>query len=86
MLESINEWKSPFSSASYYYVKIYIFFLFSGVIIFYYSFRKKEIFPALLYAVIGIYSVQSLRFISDFMVIIFIYWMLAAGLLLEKLT
>ncbi len=85
MLENINEWKSPFSSVSYYYVKIYLFFLFSGVIIFYYSFRKKEIFPALLYAVIGIYSVQSLRFISDFMVIIFIYWMLAAGLLLEKI-
>ncbi len=86
MLESINEWKSPFSSASYYYVKIYMFFLFSGVIIFYYSFKKKEIFPALLYAVIGIYSVQSLRFISDFMVIIFIYWVLAAGLLFEKFS
>jgi hypothetical protein len=26
MLENINEWKSPFSSASYYYVKIYMFF------------------------------------------------------------
>jgi hypothetical protein len=86
MLESINEWKSPFSSVSYYYVNIYLFFLFSGVIIFYYSFRKKEIFPALLYVVIGLYSVQSLRFISDFMVIIFIYWMLAAGLLFEKIN
>lgn len=86
MLENINEWKSPFASSAYYYVKIYMFFLFSGVIIFYYSFRKKEIFPALLYAVIGIYSIQSLRFISDFMVIIFIYWMLAANLLLEKIN
>jgi len=86
MLEEINEWKSPFSdpAVSFYYVKIYIFFLFTGVIILYYSLKKKELFPALLYIVTGIYSVRGLRFISDYMFIIFILWMVALGFLFRK--
>lgn len=84
MLEQINEWKSPFSVVSYYYVKIYIFFLITGVIILYYSFKKRELFPALLYVVIGIYSVRGLRFISDYMFIIFICWMIALSFLIHK--
>ena len=86
MLEEINEWKSPFSDpvVSFYYVKIYIFFLFTGVIILYYSLKKKELFPALLYVVAGIYSVRGLRFISDYMFIIFIFWMIALSFLFRK--
>lgn len=86
MLEEINEWKSPFSdpAVSFYYVKIYIFFLFTGVIILYYSAKKKELFPALLYVVIGIYTVRGLRFISDYMFIIFVFWMVALGFLFRK--
>jgi hypothetical protein len=86
MLEDINEWKSQFSSItiSYYYVRIYIFFLITGVLLLYYSVKKKDLFPALLYIVTGIYSVQGMRFMSDYLIIIFIMWMLALNSLFER--
>jgi len=86
MLEDINEWKSPFSAAtiSFYYVRIYIFFLITGVLTLYYSFRKKDLFPALLYVVIGIYSLQGMRFITDYLIIMFIFWMLTVSQLITR--
>jgi hypothetical protein len=86
LLEQINEWKSPFSSSNIYYynVIIYLFFLITGLVIFYYSFRKKELFPVLVYIVIGIYSIQAMRFITDFMITIFIFWMISISFLTSK--
>jgi len=88
LLEQINEWKSPFSASNIYYynVIIYLFFLITGIVIFYYSFRKKELFPAIIYIVLGIYSVQAMRFITDFMLTIFIFWMISINYLTSKIN
>jgi len=87
MLEQINEWKSPFRSgtAANYNVKIYMFFLASGIMILFYSFKKKLFYPAFIYAFLGIYSVQAIRFITDFMLGIFIFWIMSVSYLVEKI-
>jgi len=72
MLDEILEWKSPFDPrvSGYYYVKLYFFFLVLGLIVLYYSYKRKDFFPALLYAFAAVYSTQSLRFIYDYFIII----------------
>lgn len=86
MLEHINEWKSPLraESLSYYYIKIYIFFLITGLIIVFYSIKRKEYFPMLIYLSIGIYSLQSMRFVADFMIAVFVFLVLASDFFLKK--
>jgi len=86
LLKDIAEWRSPFTTTalSYYYVKIYLFFLITGVITIYYAVKTKNIFPALLYIIFGIYSTQGIRFIFDFMVIIFIPWMISLDYIFQK--
>ena len=85
MLDSISEWKSPFESgiSGFYYVRIYLFFLVAGAMILFYSYRQKNLFTALLYIVFGIYSVNALRYTSDFIIIIFIPFLISANFLLE---
>ncbi len=84
-LENINEWRSPFDSAlaGFYYVKIYIGFLIAGLTVLYYSFRKKDLFSAMLFIGFGIYSMFTLRYTSDFMIIIFIPLLIAANFILS---
>jgi hypothetical protein len=86
MLHSINEWKSPFDSTvpSSYNNVIYFIFIISGLIIIYYSFKKKDYFPALCYIGITVYSIQSVRYIAEFFIIIFVFWVLSFDFLLNK--
>jgi len=86
MLEQINEWKSPLTATAIagYNVKIYLFFLISGLVIIYYSVKKKNYFPLMVYMAIGIYSMQAMRFITDFMLSVFIFWMLSVSFILSK--
>jgi hypothetical protein len=75
MLETVNEWMSPFSSnyrdslVSY----IYKILLFLGVFNVFYSVKKKDWFPALLYIAFAIYSVRAMRFTVDYVLITFIF-------------
>jgi len=75
MLETVNEWMSPFSSryqdslVSY----IYKILLFVGVLNIFYSIKKKDWFPALLYIAFAIYSVRAMRFTVDFVLITFVF-------------
>jgi hypothetical protein len=86
MLEQINEWKSPLraESLSYYNGKIYLFFLVSGLMIIYYSIKKKDYFPLILYIFVSIYSMQAMRLISDFLLTIFVFWMLTLDYFASK--
>jgi hypothetical protein len=86
MLEQINEWKSPLRSAAVagYNVKIYLFFLVTGLSVIYYSIKKKSYFPFLIYISVGIYSMQAIRFISDFMLSVFAFWILSVDFILSK--
>jgi len=75
MLETVNEWMSPFgeryqdSLVSY----IYKILLFVGVINVFYALKKKDWFPALLYIAFAIYSVRAMRFTVDYVLITFVF-------------
>lgn len=86
MLDQINEWKSPLKeeTLSYYNGKIYVFFLITGLITLYYSFKKKDFFPATLFIIMGVYSIQAVRFMADFMLVVFVFWLLAFDFILNK--
>lgn len=85
-LDDIQEWKSPFDAkfASFYYIKIYYFYLLLALPVLYYSFRKKDIFTALLVAFMAAYSTQSLRFIYDYMIILTIPAVISLGWLVNQ--
>lgn len=88
MLETINEWRSPFDPVygSGFVTNIYKFFLFGGLAVLYYSLRKKDYFPALIYIGFAIYSVRAVRFTVDYIVIIFVFFVIAVNFLLEELS
>ncbi len=85
-LDDIQEWKSPFDAkfASFYYIKIYYFYLLLALPVLYYSFRKKDIFTALLVAFMAAYSTQSLRFIYDYMIVLSIPAVISLGWMVNQ--
>ena len=85
-LDDIQEWKSPFDAkfASFYYIKIYYFYLLLALAVLYYAFRKKDIFTALLVVFTAVYSTQSLRFIYDYMIVITIPVVISLGRLVNQ--
>jgi len=71
MLQSINEWKSPFEPmfASELNIVFYKIFLFAGVIVLIQSIRKKVYFTAIVTVIFGIISTTGIRFITDYEII-----------------
>ncbi|MGB3017855.1 MAG: hypothetical protein WBC65_08615 [Ignavibacteria bacterium] len=88
LLETINEWRSPFDPVygGGFVTNIYKFFLFGGLIILYYSMRKKDYFPALVYIGFAIYSVRAVRFTVDYIVIIFVFFVIALDFILAEFS
>ncbi|MBX7043188.1 MAG: hypothetical protein K1X85_09810 [Ignavibacteria bacterium] len=86
MLETINEWKSPFDSmfGTGFVTTIYKVFLFGGLTILYYSFRKRDVFPALVYVSFALYSVRAVRFTVDYLIIIFVFLVVSIDFLLDE--
>jgi hypothetical protein len=82
---SVNEWLSPFNPvfAGKFYIIIYIIILISGVTIFYYAYKKKDIFAALIYIAFGFNSIRAIRYSVDYLVIIIIYFILAFNFILS---
>jgi len=74
MLETVNEWENPFSADFGFTVTLYKVFLFSGLIVLFYAYSKRDLFFALLYIGLAIYSVRAIRFTVDydFIMILFI--------------
>lgn len=75
LLETINEWKSPFDEmfGGGFVTTIYKIFLFSGILILYYALKRKDLFAALVYIGFAIYSVRAVRFTVDYLIIITIF-------------
>lgn len=88
MLETVNEWKSPFgdnfsdSFVSY----IYKTMLLSGVLVLFYAYKKKDIFPAILYIGFAIYSVRAMRFTVDYVLILFVFLVVAVSYIIDILN
>lgn len=88
LLETINEWRSPFDPVygGGFVTNIYKFFLFGGLVILYYSMRKKDYFPALVYVGFAIYSVRAVRFTVDYIMIIFVFFVIALDFILAEFS
>lgn len=87
MLETVNEWMSPFSSRySESFVSIlYKIFLFLGILILYYAYKKKDIFPALLYIGFSLYSIRAMRFTIDYILVCFVFIVLSVDYIISNL-
>ena len=79
LIDEIYEWRSPFDSLYFgkLFIFIYIFFLIAIVYVIKFSFRKKDYFPALLCIIFAVYSLQAVRFTTDFLLITSVFVILA---------
>ncbi|TRZ51613.1 hypothetical protein D4R99_04140 [bacterium] len=66
LLASINEWKSPFETERSFIGYVFFFFLSGGIAVAFYSYKKKEILPVIIFCATAYYAVQSNRFTADF--------------------
>ncbi|MEO8666313.1 MAG: hypothetical protein ABI462_12540 [Ignavibacteria bacterium] len=86
MLETINEWRSPFDAmfGGGLVIDVYKVFLFGGILILYYAFKKKDLFSALVFIGFAIYSVRAVRFTVDYLVIITIFLVIAVNFIIQN--
>ncbi len=86
MLETINEWRSPFDSmfGGGFVTDIYKIFLFGGVLVLYYAYKKKDLFAAIVFIGFAIYSVRAVRFTVDYILIITIFLALAVSFIITN--
>ncbi len=87
MLETVNEWVSPFSSkySDSFVSYLYKIFLFLGILVLYYSYRKKDVFIALVSLGFGLYSVRAMRFTVDYVIINFVFIVVSISFLISNL-
>lgn len=87
LLETINEWRSPFNemfSGSFVTI-IYKIFLFSGVIVLYYSIKRKDIFIGILVIALTIYSVRAVRLTVDYIIFMSVFLAVAMDYIITNL-
>ena len=87
MLETVNEWMSPFSStySDGFVSYLYKGYLFVGIIVYYFAYKKKDIFSALLYTGFAIYSVRAMRFTVDYVLILFVFVVITISFLIQNI-
>jgi hypothetical protein len=87
LLESVNEWHSPFTNKLDFgfIVTLYKVFLFSGLVVLLYAYRKKDLLFALVTIVFGIYSVRAIRFTVDYEIIITFFLAVSLNYFLKNL-
>jgi hypothetical protein len=85
--EAVMEWISPFDpkATGRLYNTLYIILLFTGLVILYRSYRKKELFPALFYTIFALNSVRAIRFTVDYLVLIPVFLINSFNYTLEKI-
>ncbi|MCC7159285.1 MAG: hypothetical protein IT281_07085, partial [Ignavibacteria bacterium] len=74
MLETVNEWRSPFTGVLDFGITLtmYKLFLYSGVLVLIYSYIRKDVLFGLMFIAMAIYSVRAIRFTVDYnMIMIF---------------
>lgn len=87
MLETINEWRSPFNDMfdGSFVTIIYKIFLFGGILILYYAFKKKDLFIGLLVTGFAIYSVRAVRLTVDYIIFMAVFFAIALDYLVTSL-
>jgi hypothetical protein len=87
MLESVNEWQSPFSSKLDFgfIITLYKIFIFSGILVLYYAFKKKDLFFALMFISFAIYSVRAIRFTVDYELILAVFIIISISYIVSQI-
>ncbi|MBS1494443.1 MAG: hypothetical protein JST55_13090 [Bacteroidetes bacterium] len=86
LLETINEWRSPFDKMFSGFVgNIYKILVVGGAITLYYALKKKDLFFALIYIGFAFYSVRAVRFTVDYIIIIAIFVTVAVNFIIINL-
>ena len=87
LLETINEWRSPFDEmfSGGFVSTIYKIFLFSGVLILYYAVKKKDMFAALLLIGFVFYSVRAVRFTVDYIIICSVFLIISISFIVNNI-
>lgn len=75
MLETVNEWQNPFDSQLDFgfIITLYKLFLYAGIIVLIYAYKKKDLFFALMTIAFAVYSVRAIRFTVDYEMIMFVF-------------
>ena len=86
LLETINEWRSPFDDmfSGGFVSTIYKIFLFGGVLILYYAVKKKDLFSAILFIGFVFYSVRAVRFTVDYIVICSVFLIISVSFIVNS--
>jgi hypothetical protein len=87
VMSQTNEWLSPFNELFIGRLNnvIYILFLIGAIPVLYYSYKKKDIFITVLTIIFALYSTRSVRFSTDYQVIIFVFFVLAIDYLVSRI-
>ena len=87
MLETVNEWRSPYDStySDNLVTNLYKLFLYSGIFVLIYSFIKKDYFPSIMFAGFALYSVRAMRFTVDYDIIMFVFIVISVNLVINKI-
>ncbi len=87
LLETINEWRSPFNEmfTGSFVTIIYKIFLFSGIFILYYAVKRKDIFIGILVIAFAIYSVRAVRLTVDYIIFMSAFLAVAIDYILVNL-
>jgi len=85
--EAVMEWISPFDAKATgrLHNTLYMILLFTGIIILYHSYKKKDLFPAVIYTVFAVNSIRAIRFTVDYLVLIPVFLINSFYYILEKL-
>jgi hypothetical protein len=87
MLETINEWRSPFTKELDFGITltVYKWFLYSGVAVLIYAYSKKDLLFALMFTGFAVYSVRAVRFTVDYEMIMFVFITLSISYFISKI-
>lgn len=88
MLETVNEWRSPFDSffGAGFVIFQYKVFLFGGLLILAYAYIKKDLLFALVYIGFFFYSIRAIRFTVDYELIIVFFFAVTLNYFVERLS
>lgn len=87
MLESVNEWQKPFSAKLDFgfIITLYKIFIFAGIFILFYAYKKKDLLFALMYISFVIYSVRAIRFTVDYEMITAVFIVISLSYIISNI-
>jgi hypothetical protein len=85
MLETVNEWQNPFSSKLDlgFTLTLYKYFLYAGLLVLFYAWKRKDLLFALMFTAFAVYSVRAIRFTVDYDIVMFVFIVISISYVLN---